>query len=120
MKPYKLLIIEDDEPFVKIIDLALRGLNFDYDVAPDGETAIEKLADAAYDLVISDFRLPKTDGIDVLKIAHDRNPNCKKILVTAANADMLTHDLGNLNLLGFLQKPLSPLELRRLVKKHFN
>ncbi len=120
MTQYKLLVVEDDEPFVKIIDLALRGLNFDFDVVQDGEAAIEKINDTHYDLVISDFRLPKMHGLDILKAVEHKIPGCKKILVTAATEEMIDPELSGLHLLGFLKKPLSPIDLRHLVQQHFN
>jgi len=119
MDPYKLLIVEDDDPFVKIIDLALRGLNFNCDFAADGEAALRKLSQNYYDLVICDFRLPKMHGLEILRAAQERYPDCKKILITAATEEVVDTQLAGLKLLGYLRKPLSPIDLRHLVIEHF-
>lgn len=119
MDHHKLLIVEDDDAFVPLIKLALRDLNFEIDVAQNGHSALEQVSQTKYDLVISDYRLPEIHGLDILKAAKKHNNNCKIILISAANADMMDSNLEDLSLLGFIQKPLSPIELRNLVTQAF-
>lgn len=119
MSTHKVLIVEDDDAFLPLIKLALRDFDFDIDVANGGNSALGKILENEYELVISDYRLPEVHGLDILKAAKQRNQNCKAVLITAANADMLNTELENINLLGFIQKPLSPMELRRLVSIAF-
>ena len=40
----KVLIVEDDPPFITLIQLALRNMNFDFDVAREGNTALDRLS----------------------------------------------------------------------------
>jgi len=46
----KVLIVEDDPPFITLIQLALRDMNFDFDVAREGNTALDRLSKSEYDL----------------------------------------------------------------------
>ena len=119
MNSVKVLVVEDDEVFIPLIKLALRDLNLDVKVIKGGNSALEELAKSEYDLVISDYRLPETHGMEILKAAHSKNCSCKTILISAADIDLDNQTRHDLNLLGFLQKPLSPLELRRLVEAAF-
>lgn len=119
MSTHKVLIVEDDDAFLPLIQLALRDFDFDIDVANSGQAALLKISETQYELVISDYRLPEVHGLDILKAAMARNEECKAVLISAADTDMMTSELENINLLGFLQKPLSPLELRRLISVAF-
>ena len=119
MNSKKVLIVEDDEAFVPLIKLALREMNVVIDVAKNGAQALFQVKNQNYDLIISDYRLPEIHGIEILKAAKQKNSNCKMVLISAADTDMMEPDIIDLNLLGFLQKPLSPIELRKLISTAF-
>lgn len=115
----KALIVEDDLAFIALVELALRDLDFEFDVARDGPTALHKLSQNRYHLVISDFRLPEIHGVDILRKAKKHNPDAQTVLITAANEDSLNIDIDSLGLLGFVQKPFSPIEFRDLITHAF-
>ncbi|MFQ5823583.1 MAG: response regulator [bacterium] len=115
-----MLIVEDDLSFAELAKLALRNSNYQIDIADDGRSALELLSKRKYDLVISDYRLPHIDGIDVLKAAKRNNPKCETVLMSAANPNMMESSLADLKLLGFLQKPFLPAKLRDLVVQRFD
>jgi len=115
----KVLIVEDDPPFITLIQLALRDMNFDFDVARGGNSALDRLSKSEYDLVICDYRLPEIHGLEVLKTAKKQNPSCQMVLISAAAVDMMNTRLEDLNLLGFMQKPFSPIEFRAMVERAF-
>ncbi len=115
----KVLIVEDDPPFITLIQLALRDMNFDFDVAREGNTALDRLSKSKYDLVICDYRIPEIHGLEVLKSAKNQNPGCQTVLISAAGEDMMNTRLEDLNLLGFMQKPFSPIEFRAMVEQVF-
>ena len=115
----KVLIVEDDPPFITLIQLALRDMNFDFDVAREGNTALDRLSNNEYDLIICDYRIPEIHGLEVLKTAKNQNPGCQMVLISAAGEDMMNTKLEDLNLLGFMQKPFSPIEFRAMVEQVF-
>jgi DNA-binding NtrC family response regulator len=115
----KVLIVEDDAVFVPIIEIALRDLNFEMHIAPDGYTALDHLAKTKYDLIISDYRLPEIHGLDILRAAHNFNPACHTMLISAATEQMQDVNLEGLNCLGFIRRPLTPMQIRELVAQVF-
>lgn len=117
MESKKILIVEDDRTFVSLIKLALKGLNLIFDIAPDGRDALRKLSENQYHLLITDYRLPEIHGLDILRLAEKINPNCQTILISATDAKTISINLDDFNLIGFLQKPLVPNQLRELVTK---
>jgi CheY-like chemotaxis protein len=116
MNSLKVLIVDDDAPFVELLKLAVRHFNFQLDVAKDGPSAIALLNKKRFDLVISDYRLPGMDGLNLVRIARNQNPDCRIMLVSAANENMISAEIKNLPHFAFIQKPLSPYQIRQAVK----
>ena len=77
-----LLIVDDEEPLRTAVAERLAEQGFVVDQADSGEHAIERLAEFAYDIVITDLRLPGIDGTQVLDAAVQRYPDIIGIVVT--------------------------------------
>lgn len=86
MDSRNVLIVEDDWPFVELMKLALRDFHFEFNIATDGLSALEMLNKKRYDLLICDYRLPRVDGRDIIRLARTHNPECHVILVSAAHS----------------------------------
>lgn len=63
----KILIVEDDQFLREFYQELLQADGYLIDLAADGETAAEKLAEGGYDLVMLDIMLPKKDGLEILR-----------------------------------------------------
>lgn len=63
----KILIIDDDETFLKAISAELQLLNYKTVLAFDGEEGLAKITSEKPDLILLDIRMPKLDGIGFLK-----------------------------------------------------
>src|SRR5919109_171682 len=77
-----LLLVEDEAPLRQALAERLLEHGFDVDQAESGERAIEQLAEFAFDIVITDLRLPGLDGTRVLEAAVQRYPDIVGIIVT--------------------------------------
>jgi DNA-binding NtrC family response regulator len=77
-----LLIVEDENPLRQALAERLTEHGFEVEQADTGERAIEKLAEFAFDIVITDLRLPGLDGTRVLEAALLRYPDIVGIIVT--------------------------------------
>jgi DNA-binding NtrC family response regulator len=78
----KLLLVEDDPALQFTILTALEAQGYEVDgVSTTGE-AIERLADNAYPIVISDIYIDERTGLDVLEAAKRKDPRCSVILMT--------------------------------------
>jgi two-component system nitrogen regulation response regulator NtrX len=65
----KILLIEDEEPIRRVLTRILTGQNTDFDIteAEDGKMGFDLLSKGNFDLVLCDIKMPKMDGIEVLK-----------------------------------------------------
>jgi DNA-binding NtrC family response regulator len=79
----KILLADDERTIAVTLGDALRGAGHPVTVVSDGEQAIQAVQADTYDCVITDIRLPKADGLKVLKAAKEAHPSCKVILITA-------------------------------------
>ena len=77
-----LLLVEDETPLREALAERLSEYGFEVEQAGTGERAIEQLTDFAFDIVITDLRLPGLDGTRVLEAALARYPDIVGIIVT--------------------------------------
>jgi DNA-binding NtrC family response regulator len=78
-----ILVIEDKESMRSMLKQTLEGEGFEVVLAEDGAEGIRKLSDERIGLVLTDLKLPKKDGFDVLKAVKLDNPLLPVIVMTA-------------------------------------
>jgi len=80
--PKHLLIVDDEKPLREAVAERLSDHGFIVEQADSGEDAIGRLTDFAYDVLITDLRLPGIDGRQVLDAALERYPDIVPIVIT--------------------------------------
>jgi two-component system response regulator HydG len=113
----RVLVVEDNASLRRGIARALRERWSDVEEAADGERARERLADRgveAYDVVVTDLRLPGADGTEVLRAARARDARTAVLVMTAYGTIEAAVEAMKLGAFDFVQKPfeLEQLELR--------
>ncbi len=84
----KILIVDDEPNVVELVNYNLKLNGFTTDIANDGRTAIQKIKDGAFDLVILDQMLPVVSGIEVLKtIREDKQLSSTPVLMLTAKSE---------------------------------
>ena len=78
------LVCDDERSIRELLDIALRKEGHKVETVNSGEAAIRKMEGARYDVIVTDIRMPKIDGIEVLKQAHRLSPESAVVLITAA------------------------------------
>src|SRR6266478_3319999 len=77
-----LLLVEDEAPLREAVAEHLADRGYQVVQAESGEIALTKLADFAFDIVVTDLRLPGIDGSSVVEAAVARYPDIIAIVVT--------------------------------------
>src|ERR1044071_8503369 len=80
----RLLVIDDDQLMRKLLSRVLSAKGYEAVVAQDGAHAKELLDHGNYDLILTDVHMPKIDGIGVLRLVRERDPDFPVILFTAS------------------------------------
>ena len=78
-----ILIVDDEKAIRDSLKIVLEEEGFKTDIASDGEEALQKLSENDFDLVISDIKMPKIDGMQLLDEASKKYPQLFFIIMTA-------------------------------------
>src|SRR6516162_5233099 len=119
-----LLIVEDEAPLRQAIAEQLVDHGYQVEQAESGEAAVARLADFAFDIIITDLRLPGIDGSAVVEAAVERYPDIIAIVITGFGTVKDAVDAIKRGARDFVSKPFqidellhvldSALEKRRL------
>jgi PAS domain S-box-containing protein len=118
----RVLVAEDHDLNVFVLSQFLRNWGVDFDVTADGQTALERLQAADYDLVLMDVQMPRMDGFEVTRAVRalpDARYQRLPIVALTASARMeLTERLDAAGFSGFLGKPFTPEALFTTIAMH--
>jgi len=79
----KILVVEDDPLFCKMIDKALNKQGFEVHTLVDGNEADHKLRAECFDLLITDILMPGKEGIELIADIRDMRPDMKILAMSA-------------------------------------
>jgi len=109
-----ILLVEDDSTTRRLLASGLASAGYAVREAPDGETAVELLQSQRFDLVISDIRMRRVDGVQVLEAARSQPDAPAVILLTGYSTVESAVAALRLGAYDYLQKPC---ELRDLLAR---
>ncbi len=115
----KILVIEDNKDLAQLLEIHLRDLSFEVDLAFDGAEGLAKSESAVYDLVILDLMLPEMDGLEVCRKIRGKPAYVPIIMLTSKSSE-LDRVLGlEMGADDYVTKPFSIRELMARVKAMF-
>jgi DNA-binding response OmpR family regulator len=117
--PAKVLVIEDNPVYLKLIELYLRNNAFEYHACSDAESAESWVGNNQFDWVISDYNLPGQNGYQLLqKLQHRKRNNSRFIMITAnKNVKNECCDIDNV-VDRLLYKPITNRSLEKILKEN--
>ncbi|HTN51563.1 MAG TPA: sigma-54 dependent transcriptional regulator [Anaeromyxobacter sp.] len=112
------LLVVDDEPSMReFLDILLRKEGHEVSAAADAGAALARIAQGDLDLVITDLRLGRESGIDVLKAVKEQSPATEVVIVTAFATTENAIQAMKLGAYDYVLKPFKVEELRLVVQK---
>ncbi len=112
-----ILVVDDEKRMCDSLDALLTKAGYRVSTAEDAETALEHFRKEHFDLVISDIKLPRMDGIELLQSIRQANPDAMVILMTAyASLDTALAAI-NMGAYDYLLKPIEFTQLRLAAKR---
>ncbi len=105
-KPFNVLIVDDDSRMAETLKDILLIKGCGADAVHSGPQALKLLADAPYDAILSDIRMPEMDGVDLLKEIRNQFPDIPVLLMTAYSAEPVIRQGLEAGALEVLIKPL--------------
>lgn len=113
----KLLVIDDDPSFNKMLTGFLLRNNYQVESAHSPQSALGLLKDHVFNLVLTDFKLPGMDGIELMQEIKRIYPGTPVILITNYSDIRTAVDSIKLGAYEFVTKPVNPDELLKTVEK---
>lgn len=110
------LMVDDDEAVLATLQRAVRASGMECDAAQSAEQALEMTRGRAYDLIIMDINLGRTDGFEAIRVLRDRGVRTPIMIVSGRLEDVdAVYGLG-IGADDYVTKPFNPLELVARVK----
>ncbi len=114
MPPLKILLVDDEEPYVNILSKRLRKRNFDVTATFSGIQGIQAVRKQEFDVAVLDLKMEDMDGIEVLKVFKKMVPEMAVIMLTGHGSEQAARDGIKYGAFDYLIKPC---ELDELVEK---
>jgi two-component system, NtrC family, response regulator AtoC len=112
------ILVADDEPNLRrVLSAILRRDGHDVTQAVDGAEALEQLGAGDVDVVVTDLRMPKVDGMDVLRHAAEHSPHVPVIMITAYGSVGQAVEAIKAGAFDYIEKPFEQDQIRVVIDK---
>jgi DNA-binding NtrC family response regulator len=103
----RILVVDDEKGSAFLLGENLTELGPEYvvETASSGEEALEKIHAAPFDLVITDFRMPGIDGLQLIQEIRTTHPDTRSILITAYGSPNIKKRADRLGVYRYMTKP---------------
>lgn len=121
-KRYRILIVDDEMNVLRALSRSLRKEPYEVITATSANIALDYFSEKPFDLVISDYMMPKYNGIEFLSRIHEDYPDTIRIILTGyADMDAAIKAINEGGVYRFLTKPWNDEDLKitiRLALEH--
>jgi DNA-binding NtrC family response regulator len=115
MKNFKVLLVDDEEDFVRSLSERIEARDVNPDVALDGEQALEKVRQEAPDVMVLDLKMPGMHGLEVLEKVKRSFPNLQVVILTGHGSKKDEEEARRLGAFAYLKKPVGLERLMEIV-----
>ena len=112
MPDTRVLVVDDERSMRELLAIMLRQAGHDVTLAEGGEQAVDVLKNEAFDLVITDLRMRKVDGLGVLRAAKEHSPGAVVLVVTAFASTETAVEAMKLGAYDYVTKPFKLEEIK--------
>ena len=112
----KILVVDDEKSMREVLEVFLKSEGYDVSLADGGESAIEAVKKNIFDLIITDMKMPKVSGFDLLKVIKDVSPDTSVVIITAFGTTESAVEAMKLGAFDYIEKPFKNNDVRLVVK----
>ncbi len=117
--PRKVLLVDDEEAFVKTLSKRLARRDIESSVALGGSEALAKVGEEAPDVMVLDLKMPGVDGLEVLRNVKENNSRTEVIILTAHGSEAEERLAFQLGAFAYLRKPVDIGELTETMRRAY-
>lgn len=115
----RILVIEDEKSMREVLRILLEEESYEVITASDGDKGIESINSDIFDLVITDIKMPKADGFEILRKVREISPDTIVIMITAFGTTESAIEAMKQGAYDYIHKPFKIDEIRLIVRKAF-
>ncbi|MEW6263765.1 MAG: response regulator [Thermodesulfobacteriota bacterium] len=112
----RILLVDDSRPMREPLRLQLRSMGHDVEVADDGEEALKVFRQSPFDIVVTDIRMPRMDGLELLRAIKQEKAETDVIMVTGYGDMDTSLEALRSGAVNYLLKPVNLEEMELSVK----
>jgi len=113
----KILLVDDEQGLVAFLEEVVREEGFRVRKAESAQEALAALEEEAFQLVITDLRMPEVDGLELLRRIRERDPQIGVIVMTAFASLETAVEALRLGAMDYITKPLHVQEIQVVLRK---
>jgi DNA-binding response OmpR family regulator len=113
MQEFKVLMVDDEEDFVKTLAERMQMRDLSPDVALSGEQALKRVETDVPDVMVLDLKMPGIDGMEVLRRVRQAYPDVQVVILTGHGSE---RDEAEARRLGAFSYLLKPVDMEKLIK----
>ncbi len=117
MEKLSILVVEDGETQREMLRDYLKDEGYPVSAAQNGEEALSKLREDCFDLVLTDYKMPGMDGLDLLAAAKELNPEVDVVVMTAYGTVERAVNAMKAGASDYISKPIDLEELQLLIQR---
>jgi nitrogen regulation protein NR(I) len=117
MSSPNILLIEDDKRSAQSLERLLCAQGYSITVCHDGTQGFQRAREGDFDLVITDFRLPGVDGLELIRQLHVLKPRLPMVLMTAFGTTETAIEATKHGAFEYLLKPFDMAEMLQIVAR---
>lgn len=119
MEKIKILLVDDEEKFVKTLSERIRLRDQQSEVALDGEQALKRVDENSPDVMVLDLKMPGMDGLEVLRRVKENFPEVQVIMLTGKGTDEDEKEARRLGAFEYLRKPIEIESLMKHIRRAY-
>ncbi len=115
--PTEIMVIDDEKIVVNMCQRVLEAEGYSVEAFTDSVLALERIKEKRFDIVVTDLKMGKVSGMDILREINERYPDTKVIMLTAyASLDAAIEAIRE-KIFDFFPKPVKIEDLKKSIKK---
>ncbi|MFO7802675.1 MAG: sigma-54 dependent transcriptional regulator [Desulfovermiculus sp.] len=118
--PARILVVDDEKRMRHLLSLMLEGNGYQVHQAEDGQEALERLQEAAFDLVIADIKMPRLDGHGLLKCMKQESIDTPLVFITAFASVESAVEAMQQGVVDYISKPFDEDRILLTVQRSLN
>ncbi len=113
----RIMVVDDEAIVGKRLKPSLEREGYEVETFGDGTSALERMAQKEFDIIVTDVRMDDVDGMQILEHVRAHSPRSKVIIITGYATVELAREALVKGAFDFIAKPFKPGDLRAIIEK---